>query len=292
MRRVLQLYRLTLFIVCAFLLQGCFDSPAPTSINDKSKRNTTYSSESNHSAISTSRNTSGNGTKSSEEDLLSVESFEGKRKSSDLSQGKNNTNDSVSVLSEGKPTDNSVRKSATDDRINTCRKLCVKASSCEASKQKSFCKWDQESPSCFGLSWTDAQHTDVCFTRDSQCKGDHPVKCGVVNSAASGIIQTVDFLTREDRTNSCQGLCAFANGCSKSVCTDRGKTRYPICGGLYWDNYGRVISPKTVSFEIDHENAILNGKVPVECGVIDYATEFIVELPKQKSEPIRSNDTT
>ena len=176
------------------------------------------------------------------------------------------------------------RVSLTDESINTCRKICSKSESCEKSKQRSFCKWDQESPSCFGLSWETAAHDSVCFTRDSSCKGDYPVKCGIIDSRNPGRIITADFLTVQDRANSCQGLCAFAQGCEKSVCTDAGKTQFPICSYLYWDNGGKDLSPITVSFETDHASAIKTGKVPVECGIFDYKIPIQTEQNRSANE--------
>ena len=110
------------------------------------------------------------------------------------------------------------RKSATDDKRNTCRKLCSKSKASEHSKQKSFCKWDQETPACFGLFWTDRKHTDICFVKDGLCKEGPAVQCGIINSTVPKLITTVDFMNQNDRINSCQGLCQLAQGCNKSFC--------------------------------------------------------------------------
>ena len=176
------------------------------------------------------------------------------------------------------------RKSATDDKLNTCRKLCSKSKACENSKQKSFCKWDQETPACFGLFWTDRKHSDICFIRDGLCKEGPAVQCGIINATVPNMITTLDFLDHNERINSCQGLCQFAPGCNKSFCWER--AQYPTCANLFWTNGGSVISPNTVAYEVDVPKALREGKVPVECGVIDYKTDFV--LPKQTT-PAQGN---
>lgn len=63
---------------------------------------------------------------------------------------------------------------------NVCQDLCAVVDSCISSKkaQNSYCKFWQNPPVCFGLYFTDATYTKVCYKpSDPGCPEKYPVIC-------------------------------------------------------------------------------------------------------------------
>jgi hypothetical protein len=160
-----------------------------------------------------------------------------------------------------------VRHSATNAKANTCAKLCKDNANCQDSAAKSFCKWDQERPTCFALYWTDQYHERICHVVDQSCPQVHPVECGIIDDSKAGVIETVDFLIDVGyKKNSCRGLCELTRKCSRSHCLDN--LNFPVCANIYWAD-GRIAQQALV-YETDIKKAKRDGRVPVECGVIQY----------------------
>lgn len=63
---------------------------------------------------------------------------------------------------------------------HTCEDVCAEVESCVTSKkaQNSYCKYWQNPPVCFGLYFTDATYSKVCYQpNDPDCKEAYPVIC-------------------------------------------------------------------------------------------------------------------
>ena len=65
----------------------------------------------------------------------------------------------------------------------TCALICSQTASCVSDTHGSFCKLDNNV--CFGLYWTNANHTSACFQpNDPSCPSDFPITCS--GGAVSG----------------------------------------------------------------------------------------------------------
>ena len=63
---------------------------------------------------------------------------------------------------------------------DVCQDLCVNTTSCisEDHEHGSYCKSWQSPPVCFGLYFTDASQTTMCFLpNDPTCPESFPVEC-------------------------------------------------------------------------------------------------------------------
>jgi hypothetical protein len=245
-----------LFLVSLFLtnfLSGCTAEPsnkAVAQIKKKNKQQATSDSE------------DGDGENEAEAEEESEKVVETTRPQKRAARLEEKPVVSRTRPSKPKPVAETVSESATDPARNRCKKLCETLSECRKSKEQSFCKWDQGSPACFSLYWTDSSHSDVCFfnpRQASNCKQDHPVQCGVVNTTIPGVVNAVDFLVQDEfLENSCKGLCSITGGCENSICRD--SQTFPTCTGLYWKGNEVIHNPKKLTDDLK----------PVECGVIQY----------------------
>ena len=155
-------------------------------------------------------------------------------------------------------------------RSMSCMQMCLDNKDCKLAKAKSFCKWDQLEPYCFGLYWKDASRSSNCyFPSDSQCSEKYPVGCGVLKPIVPGRnIEAVNFL---GQNKSCQGLCTMVSGCTNSVCREE-KARSGYCTGLYWLSATANSRSDAVH---DSTNPGLSESQRVACGVYNYTSELL-----------------
>jgi hypothetical protein len=154
----------------------------------------------------------------------------------------------------------------------SCMQMCIDNKDCKAGKAKSFCKWDQLDPACFGLYWRDATRKSTCyFPADSSCVEKYPVGCGVLKPIAMGrTVEAIDFL---GSNKSCQGLCTLVRGCVSSACSeDRSKSGY--CSGLYWLS-DTALTQGSVAHDSVSDASSLKDNQRVACGVYNYTSELL-----------------
>ena len=190
-----------------------------------------------------------------------------------------NTSDTTSLFDKVAKEDNnmtSIRPAVTGDfpkavgRSISCMQMCLDNRDCKDAKAKSFCKWDQLEPYCFGLYWKDASRRSSCyFPSDSQCSEKYPVGCGVLKPIVAGRqIEAINFL---NQNKSCQGLCSLVTGCASSVCKED-KSTSPYCTGLHWLSAGSISRSSAVH---DSTNPGLSENQRVACGVYNYTSEVL-----------------
>jgi hypothetical protein len=114
-------------------------------------------------------------------------------------------------------------------KAETCQALCNGLPDCREDPHAhgSYCKTWNKPEVCFGLYWTDASETQMCFQPNSSipCPEDRPVLCPPV-------------------TDHCQAICDATPTCKNdphahgSYC--KSWQQYPVCFGLYFTDSTRT----------------------------------------------------
>ncbi len=126
------------------------------------------------------------------------------------------------------------RTTTDDEKHGFCTDLCDSMDDCKNHSQYSYCKLDHNPQTCFGMYYTDASMTDICYFQTNQetCPEQYPVICPAEIEDA-----TTAAPVEKTPAEICADACALSGSCSgknKWGTYCKGWQAPAVCFGLYW----------------------------------------------------------